>query len=117
MTKRAKWEQRQGAWVVRLPVRLEADLEDSILAGLAKAFGGPTRSIVLDFSRSTYADSAAMGVLVDLLRRALERNVPVFFVETRGQPELIIERLGISRHARRADSVEKALEEAPAGDR
>ena len=116
MTKRAKWEQRQGAWVFRLPARLGAELEDAALPGLDRAFSRPVRSIIVDFSRAIFGDSDAVGVLVDLVRRAQEKKVPVYFAEMRGQPELIIERLGISRHARRADTVEKALEEEPAGD-
>lgn len=118
MTKRLRSSLVEQCLLIRLPGRLRAEVEDALVPEVVKGLKAPIRSIILDFSRVDASDSAGVGLLVEVIRRAMEKKVPVVLCALQGQPEIIVERLGITDYARRTNSVEEALAQSrePSGE-
>jgi anti-anti-sigma factor len=98
-----------GAWVLSLPPRLEAHVEDALIPAMEAALAGTPRRIVLDFTAVGFASSAGIGAVVDALRRGSARSVPVCLACLVGQPRLVMERIGLTRISVTYDSVADAL--------
>jgi anti-anti-sigma factor len=101
--------EEHGAWVLTLPGELEAEVEDSLVQTVERVLASATRLIVVDFSLVASANSAGIGTVVDVVRRARERGVPIAFSALHGQPKLIVERIGLQRYAACYETVEAAL--------
>jgi len=98
-----------GGWVLTLPSRLDAPVEDSLVSAVERALESHARLLVLDFAGVTYASSAGIGAVVDTVRRAGARGAKVALASLQDQPRLVIERIGLTAHARAYDSVQGAL--------
>ena len=101
--------QEKTAWVFTLPPRLDAAVEDSLSPAVDRALAAPPRLLVLDFTRVVNAGSAGIGAIVDTLRRASARGATVVLACLRGQPRLVLERIGLTSHIKVYDSVEEAM--------
>jgi anti-anti-sigma factor len=102
--------EEDAAWVVTLPGELGAEVEDSLVPAVERILASAPRLLVVDFSLVAVANSAGIGAIVDLVRRARERNVPIVLAALKGQPKLIVERIGLQRYAASYETVEAALE-------
>lgn len=100
----------QGAWVLRLPADLVADAEAGILAAASPALSSRGRKLVLDFSTVTYADSAGVGILVVLVQRARQMEIPLILAAVGRQPRLVLDRVGFLRLVPVYPTVEEAVE-------
>lgn len=103
----------RDAWILSLPRDLGAAIEEDLGAAVDRALAANAVLLVLDFSSVTFADSAGVGALVDLMRRARERTIRVALVGTTGQPRLILERVGFLEIAPSFESVDEALRTTP----
>ena len=103
-----------GAWVLSLPSAFGAEVEEDLVPAAEGAFAAGATRIVLDFASVELASSAGIGAIVDLLRRARERNVPVVLAAVKGQPRVILDRVGFLAVVPSYDSVDQALEGGPA---
>jgi anti-anti-sigma factor len=97
------------AWVVSLPTELGAEIEDELLPAIEPILLSDAQLLVLDFSSVKFANSAGIGTLVDLFRRARERNLRVAIAGASGQPEMILGRVGFFTFAHKYPSVQAAL--------
>ena len=80
---------REGRGVVRLSGPLNAASADSFREQMHRwmAANGAVRQIVLDASEMDYVDSAGLGVLIALLKRATERggDIRIACLSSRGR--------------------------------
>jgi anti-anti-sigma factor len=100
--------------VVSLPEELGAEIEEHLLPAVEPILASDARLLVLDFSAVEFANSAGIGALVDLLRRARERSLAVALAGVTGQPEIILRRVGFFTFATEYPSVDAALGGHPA---
>lgn len=105
---------QDGAWILSLPKELGAEAEELLVPAAEQALAGPARLLVLDFSGVTLANSAGIGVLVDLVRRARAASVPLALAAVGGQPRLVLERVGFLAAIPEYHSVDEALRRPPA---
>jgi anti-anti-sigma factor len=101
---------RQGhAWVLAFPKEFGADVEEHLAPAAEQALASDATLIVLDFTSVEFTNSAGIGAIVDVLRRARERGVAVVLAGVKGQPRIIIERVGLFGFARAYETVDEAL--------
>lgn len=105
---------QDGAWVLSLPGELGAEIEEGLIPAVERVLAGPANLLVLDFSGVTLANSAGIGVLVDLLRRARAVSVPVVVAAVGGQPRLVLGRVGFLAAVPEFASIADALRGPPA---
>ena len=98
----------EGCAVLALPARLESALEDALVLAVEGALEKSPRLLVLDFSAVTFTASAGIGLIVDTLRRASAHNVKVALAAVQGQPRMVLERIGLGRHAEFYETVAAA---------
>lgn len=104
----------ERAWVFSLPREFGAEAEDQLIPATDEALVAGAVSIVLDFGAVEIANSAGIGILVDLIRRARARNVAVVLATVRGQARVICERVGFFALLPSFDSVDEAIAAEPA---
>jgi anti-anti-sigma factor len=107
----------KNACVIALPESFGPELEDSFDAAVSRALESTPQVVVVDSSKLRVTNSAGIGLLIDLVRRAQEQEVRVALAGLSGQPKLVIERVGLPRHAPLFDSVEEAMASQPNTDR
>lgn len=104
MTPRSDKKQRAGhcgdVWRATLPPIIGAELDDSLLSDARAAIAGGCREIILDFSRTEYADSPSIGVLILLYQLVQESDVAFAFARLHGQPLVLVERIGLDQRIR-----------------
>lgn len=95
--------------VLVFSAHLTADVEESLSPLLDDVLATPPRLLVADLSPVTLSNTAGLGTLVGLVRRAREAGVPVVFAGATGRTRVLMERLKMNRYARMTDTVDDAL--------
>ena len=101
------------AWILTPPPNLQAEAEDALVDAVDQALTGGCKKLIIDLSGVTFANSAGIGALVLLFVRAERRGVPIVLAGAHGIMRILLDRTGIARHVKTADSVEAALAETP----
>jgi anti-anti-sigma regulatory factor len=96
--------------VLHLPSGLGIETEESFGAAVDQALARTPSTLIIDFSTVKQANTAGIGLIVDLLRRSWDAGMTVAFAAITGQPALIIERVGLMERVPSFDSVAGALE-------
>jgi anti-anti-sigma regulatory factor len=65
--------------------------------------------LVIEFSQVETLNSAGVGALFEVARRARERSVPVALAAIEGQPRLVVEQVRLPLYVPVHDSVEAAI--------
>ena len=110
------YQEVQDAIVLGLPSDVGAQMEDVLSAALSRAFASAPRLVVVDHSRVKAMNSAGIGLLFDLVRRAQEREIPVALAGLSGQPKVVMEHVRLTHHVPSFDSVEAAVDSNPTDD-
>ena len=101
--------QVNDAWVIGLPARLWAELEEPLYPILDQILSGSPKAVILDCGQVVYTNSAGIGVLVECLRRVREHRVSLVLAGLSGQPRMVLEKVQLLRVFSTCSTVDAAL--------
>ena len=86
----------RGVAVLRVDEpRLTYPMLSEFSAAAVALIGGDDRRLLVDLSRVTYVDSAAIGCLMDLYRQALAQGVPMKLAGVQKRVETMLTMTGV----------------------